>query len=299
MGLLDELRNQSDNQRAAEEAEAAGIANREQYYEQQILPRMVKAYQFFKELVEHLNYINLDTMVNYPIMADGHFKPLRQQDYKVVIDSSKTLKQIDVTFQCVLDSPVSYEMYHPDGIRNTTERLDRYYIKYERKDKKNQQMQVILSRFTVEGPLPLKVGLAVDVEKSEIKLLLRNFVEPGTEQHILKAEQLDEAFLDRLGKYILRQERHLFGATATASTTTISDDARERIRQQVLAEQQQREQELREAEEQARLEEEQRKQTSKKAQVASAVNAKVEEKKDKLKDMFNRLKVQAGFDKPS
>ena len=191
MGFLDELRNQSENQRAADEANASSKANREEYYQQEILPRMVKAYQFFKEMADHLNYINLDTMVDYPILANGGLQAMRQQDYKVLIDSTKNLKQIDVTFQCVLEAPVSYELYNPEAINMTTERLKGYYVKHERKDKKNQQMQVILSKFTIQGPLPLKVGLAVDVEKSEIKVLLRNFVDPGTETHTIEAEQLD------------------------------------------------------------------------------------------------------------
>ena len=108
MSLLDDLRNQAEGQRVAEQEDAARSGQREQYYSEQMLPRMVKAYQFFKELTEHLNYIKLDTMVEYPLYANGGTHPMRQEGYAVLIDSSKELKQIDVTFQCVLDDPISF-----------------------------------------------------------------------------------------------------------------------------------------------------------------------------------------------
>ncbi len=301
MGLLDDLRNQVEGQRTSEQEESARLGESEQYYRNQILPRMIKAYQFFKELTEHLNYIKIDTLPEYPLFADGSTHPMRQEGYAVLIDSSKELKQIDVTFQCVLDNPITFDVYSKDASLSHSDRLDRYFIKYERKDKKNAMLDVVASRFTILGPLPLKVGITANIANRDIRIALRNFTDPGTSTYTIKAEEFDDAFLDKLGKFILRQAQSLFGTTTSMS---MSDDAKAQLREKILREQQLREQELKEAEERERQEEELRRQNTTKEQLKKAVttqteqlkkvvNTQLEQKKEKLKGMFGKLKEQA------
>ena len=291
MGLLDDLRTQAEGQRAEEQADAQRRAQQEAFYREHIQPRMVAAFQFFNELVEHLNYVKMETLAYYPILAEGRLHPFRQQDYTVVIDSSSALKQIDFTFQGILDAPVVFEMFNKDAILTHSDRLDRYYIKYDRKDKKNAELELESAKFIIEGELPLKVSIQADVEQGLVKIGARNFQQPGYQFYRLKPDQFDDAFLDQLGKYILRQEESLFGEEA------MSDEARKKLRDRLIVEKRIREQELREAEARRKAEEEALKQNSPTEQIKKAVNTKVGHKKEKLKDMFNRLKEQAGFNK--
>ncbi len=305
MGLLDDLKSQADTQREGEQADEARLAERERVYREDIQPRMVTAYQFFIKMVEQLNYLKMETRVDYPLLPEGKMCTLLQDDYKVVIDSSKNLKQIDLNFQCSLDKPLDFEIIGKDAVLSHCDRLDRYYFKYERKIKKDGRLEIESARFRIEGPLPMKVALRVDVDKGVIMLVLRNFTDPGVSQYVLKPEQLDEAFQERLGKFVLRQETSLF-------EHAISDDAREMLRKKIQAEQVLREQELKEAEERIKAEEAAEKENSKKEQFKKAVNTVVSEnkeklkkavdeqvndKKEKLKAMFNKLKDQAGFNK--
>lgn len=290
MGLLDDLKSRADVQREVEQASEASLAERERFYREEIQPRMVRAYQFFTEMADQLNYLKMETRHDYPLLPEGKTCSLRHEGYKVVIDSSKNLKQLDLNFQCSLDKPLEFDIIGKDAVLNHCDRLDRYYFKYERKIKKDARLEIESARFRIEGPLPMKVVLAVDVDKGVIKLGIRNFTDPGVSQYVLKPEQFDEAFQDRLGKFILREEISLF-------EDTVSDDARDRLRKQIQQEQAQREQELREAEERQAVEEAAQKESSRKEQLKKAVNEQVNEKKAKLKTMFNKLKDQAGFNK--
>lgn len=290
MSLLDDLKAQAENQRASEQEGANLDAQRDQYYRDEIQPQMVKAYQFFNEMVGHLNYIKPETIVTYPLLPEGKLQRLRQQEYKVVIDSSKSPKQIDITMECVLDKPVNFEMFGRDAILSLAERIERYSIKHERKIRKNASMEPESAKFILEGPMPISVQLKADVDAGDFKLAVRNFYEPGFTRYTIKPAQFNDQFLDRLGKYVLREETNLLGGEE------ISEEVKAALRKKIEEENNQREQELREAEERLKAEEAAAKEKSKKEQVKRAVETQVNQKKEKLKDMFNRLKLQAGFD---
>ena len=292
MGLLDDLRNQADNQRANEQAEAERKAAAEVFYREKIEPLMVKTYQYFKELIEHINYIKLETYAEYPLLPNGKTLRLRQQDYKVLIDSSKALKQIDFTLECALDSdvPVQFDVFGRDPVMMQVERIERYSAKYERKNRKGPDGELESARFIIEGPIPMKLQVRADVDASEIKLMVRNFIEPGFHNYSLKVEQFDDAFLDRLGKYILRQEQTLFDRKEE-----IPEDVRKKLRDRLIVEQRLREQEMREAEQRRLAEEAAELEKTAKQQIKRAINNTVNENKEKLRGMFNKLKQQAGL----
>ena len=294
MGLLDDLRNQADSQRVSEEEEAGREANREQYYLDKIQPRMVKTYQFFKELADHLNYIKMETIVEYPLMPGGAPLPLRQQGYKVIIDSSKALKRIDFSMEGILEEPIEFEIFGKDAVFNHSERIRGYAFRHDYKDRKDATQYVQAAKFTLKGPLPLKVTVEADVDASEIKLTIRNFIEPGFQKHSLTVEEFNDAFLDKLGKFVLRQEPFLFG-----STEELTEEAKKQIRDRMIVEQRIHQQELLEAEQRLKAEKVVKKDHSTKEQLKRAVNTRVTQGKESLKDMFSKLKKQAGFDSTS
>lgn len=289
MGLLDDLRNQAQSKKAADEEEAAKKADRERYYQETILPRMIRAYQFFNEFVDHLNYINLETIVNYPLLPDGRPQPLRQEGYKVVIDSSKALKRIDFAMEGVLDIPVEYEIYGRDAVHKHADRIERYSFRHTRKDKKDPtSMEVLSAKFTLLGPLPLKVTIEADINQSQVIVTIRNFNEPGFTKYNLTVEQFSDEFLDQIGKFVLRKEDRLFG-----KSEEISEDAKKKLRDRMIVEARIRQQELIEAEERRKVEEATEKERSAKEQIKRAVNTQVIKGKESLKDMMSKLKKQA------
>lgn len=285
MGVLDDLRTQAQGQREREESDAAEAAHREQFYRDEIQPRMTKAYQYFMELVEHLNYVNLDTPVDYPLWPDGKPETLHQGDYMVVIDSSQAVKRIDVNFQGKLDKPLEFEIRGREAVLRHADRLDRYHIKYERRDHKDTNLDLIGGTFKIEGPLPLKVVISADVLNGVVQLVFRNFSDPGVSRYSIQPKEFDDAFLDRLGQFMLRKVDKLF-------TLAMDDSARDAIRRRLQEEQALRDQEMREAEERWQAEEAARLANSTKEQIKNTVLKTVDENKERLKGIFDKLKKQ-------
>ena len=289
MGLLDDLRNKADNQRENEAADAERRAKLEACYEETMRPRMIKAFQYLTEFVKHLNYIKLETFVAYPLLPNGALQRLQQQDYKVVIDSSKALKEIKFTMECAIDAPVEFEVFGRDAVLLQVDKIKCYSFRHECKTRK-VNLEITSAKFILEGPLPLAVNINADVNESKIKIEIRNFNEPGYAKYVLTADEFDDNFLDRLGKFVIRQERTLFGGEE------ISEEAKKVIRDKLIVERRIRAQEMLEAEALIKAEETALKERSAKEQIKRAVNTKMAKNKDKLKEMFGKLKKQAGFD---
>lgn len=292
MGVLDDLRTQAQGQREKEEAEAAEAARREQFYRDEIQPRMTMAYQYFMELVKHLNYIRHETPVDYPLLPDGKPVTLHQGEYKVVIDSSKAAKRIDLNFWAKLDKTIEFEIHGREAVQRHADRLNRYHIKHEIREYKDTNLDLIGAKFKIEGPLPLNVVINADVSKSVIVLIIRNFSDPGISRYSVHPNEFNDVFLDLLGQFMLRKVDKLF-------TLEMDDSARDAIRRMLQEEQALRDKEMREAEERWQAEQAEGLTNSKKEQIKNTVLKTVDENKERLKGLLNKLKSQTSADSGS
>ena len=249
MGILDELKNQSEAQKNGVLKEQQRQAELLKYYQENIHPKMMKLYTFLNEFTEHLNFIDTTTTTSYPITPDGSARDFSQCDYKVTIDSTTAVKDMNLHFNCCLKDPLIFDLENSERILTYTDVLHSYRIAFDRFDNKNSNYELISAKFKVAGPIPVNIIFKADVETSKIIMLLYNFDKPGATKHILTAEHITDEFIDGLGKYILRSNPHFF-------KLDIAEEDKEKIRQKIQADLKIRQQELEEAERLLALEEE-------------------------------------------
>ena len=252
MGILDDLKNQADIQKAGEASEAQRQAELLKYYQEHLHPKMLQIYTFLNEFIEHLNYIKAETDVNYPVKSDGSMQLFKQSDYKVTIDSATEIKEINLRFYCKLEEPVVIELENSERIQRFADVLHSYRIDFDRTDNKDSNYELISAKFKVNGPVPVNVILHGDVETSSIHLLLNNFEKPGASKHTYKERHITDEFIDGLGKFILRQNPMFL-------KLDIEDGHKEQIRQNIQADLKQRQHEMEEADRLLKLEEEKNK----------------------------------------
>lgn len=241
MGILDDLKNQAEAKKAGESQELKSQEDLEQYYQDNIHPKMLQMYTYFKELVEHLNYVDTETTASYPIRADGTMQDFLQKDYKVTIDSTKTVRNLKLNFVCSLKEPLIFESENLEKIERYTDLLHNYHVEFDRTDDKGVNYELLGAKFKVIGPIPVAVTLQGDIDTSSINLLLNNFEKPGLSKHIFKDHEITEEFIDDIGKYILRQNSDFL-------KLDIGEEEKEKIRESVQANIRQRQEELEEAE---------------------------------------------------
>lgn len=252
MGILDDLKNQSDIQKADEAQEKRRQAELLKFYQDNLHPKMLQMYTFLNELIVHLNYIKTETDVTYPVRPDGSMQVFKQSDYKVTIDSASEVKEINLRFYCKLDKPIIFELENSERILRFSDVLHSYRIDFDRTDNKDDNYELISAMFKVNGPVPVNVILQGDIETSSIHLLLKNFEKPGFSKHTYKERHITEEFIDGLGKFILRQNPMFL-------KLDIEDDHKEKIRQSIQADLKKRQEEIDEADRLLKLEEEKEK----------------------------------------
>jgi len=250
MGILDELKNQSEAQKAKEEQEKQRQADLLKFYQENLHPKMLQLYTFLNELIEHLNYIKTETIASYPVTPDGSMQEFNQADYKVTIDSANEVKEINLRFYCSLKEPLVFELENVERIQRFADVLHSYRIEFDRTDTKDSNYELVSAKFKVIGPIPVNIILHGDVATSSINLLLNNFEKPGVSKHTFKERHITEEFIDDLGKFILRQNPEFL-------KLDIADEHKEVIRQHMQADLQQRQKELDEGEKLLKLEKEQ------------------------------------------
>lgn len=259
MGILDDLKNQSEEQKAGIVQEQQRQATLLDYYKKNINPKMLKLYTFLNEFITHLNYIKHTTKVSYPILSDASQQELEQSDYRVTIDSNTSVKNINLRFYCKLGKPLVFELENHKRIQSYTEVLNSYRLEFDRTDNKDNNYELISAKFKVIGPIPVNIVFQADIENSSIIMSLRNFEKPGEVKHIFKDRHITDDFIDGLGKYILRDNPTFF-------KLDIDEEDKEQIRKRIQADLKKRQEELEEAERLLALEEEaERKEKEKKS----------------------------------
>ena len=251
MGILDDLKNQSEVLKTSEEQEQLRQAELLKFYQENLHPKMLQLYKFLNELVEHLNYIKKETKVFYPVLPDGTLQEFEQLDYKVTIDSVNEVKDLNLHFLCNLKEPLVFEIENSERIQRYTDVLHSYRIEFDRTDNKDSNYQLISSNIKIVGPIPVNIILQGDIANSAIHLILNNFDKPGMQKHTFKERHITEEFIDDFGRFILRQNPEFL-------KLDIDEEQKEKIRQQIQEDMRQRQQELDEADQLLKLEEEQK-----------------------------------------
>ena len=250
MGLLDDLRKQSENLKTKEQLDKERQEKLQVHYLEVLQPKMIEIYKYLNELADHLNFINSDIQVPYQLNAEGLKVELKQQNYKIQVDSTNNTKLINFRLECSKPKDLEFVAGDKQSVDKNIEYLQRYNLQFQCKRNKDENLNVINGQFTVKCVVPVVFVFQGNVENSSIDLICTNFDTLGSLKHSFKAHHFDEKFFDELGRFIIRENPEFL-------KLNISDDALEQIRAQIAAEHRQREEELKRAEDLKALEKQQ------------------------------------------
>ena len=253
MGILDELRDQAESIKTSSETEKERQERLYKYYLDELNPSLIKFYQFLHEFSTHLNFIKLEVNATYELPVVGTFSDFKQGDYRLVADSDTEMKDVKFQFCCERENEFQFLLENPRDVERVEEFFKKNHIHFYCKKERDDRYNVVSGDFRVKSTIPILVRLAADIENSCINVAITNFDGFGVRKVSLKPQQITEALLDRFGNYIVRRESDFL-------QTRLSDDDMRKIRERMLKEKQEQEQELRDL---ARAEEEETKQQEK------------------------------------
>ena len=205
MGVLDDLRKQSAKQRESEDANRQREQEREEFYVQEIRPRLEQVYTYLNELAEQLNYVKPDLKFTYTLPGGVKLESLKQDEYGIEADSRDNMKKITFKCYCHTDGEVIFRVEGKKTMDKLNEFMHQCRLRYKTSQIKDEKQNVIEAEITIENVVPIIFQFVADIENGNIILWIRNFEKLGIRKIMLLPRQANEGMLDDLGKYIVRE----------------------------------------------------------------------------------------------
>jgi len=238
VGLLDDLQVRADKLRLDEHQRQKNLQQEQDFYNDELKPVMLAAYEYFSQLIENLNLVNPKIMPSYPLgPADKANITLNQTDYEFIFDHGESPHQLDIRCVCTLDRPVEFFLSSKAAVQYHSEMLDDYRFFYHRRDRRDSTHDVCGATFTLEGPMPVHIRIEADSADQCVYIHLRNLENQPYKRYNFPASKLDHTLLERLAKLLIREESKLV-------EVEVPDDFRSELRRRLEIENRQKEEEL-------------------------------------------------------
>jgi len=209
MGLLDELEQEAERQRAEDIERKAQQTAREMDWAERIEPAMRELEAYLKRLTEQLSYLKKRARVIYNVPAYGDVIAYTEPVYTLVGRApNKTSYEVTLSFNAVVASEECPLIQGESGTRlkSLISVLQQLRLNGMTDVRKNANGEVISARLQARGKIPLTMVVSADQDSAMIRLAFTNFEGLSQSSRNFRVEQLDESFFDTLGRFIARDE---------------------------------------------------------------------------------------------
>jgi|GEM_PF-3330480 len=206
MSLLDDLQKEVRNIRAQEIQLNAEMEAQQIFYQEHLRPVMVRAYEYFAEIVENLNIVAPDVKANYPLNPLlEHGVALKQAQYDFKSDNKDNPHKIDIFCKCTLEKPHEFYLPNQKSVLAHADLLDRYNFPYHRKNRLDRHYEVRGATFILEGPMIVHIRIVANPADRNIHISFRNVERQPVKRYKFSPDTISEEFLERLAKVLIRQ----------------------------------------------------------------------------------------------
>jgi hypothetical protein len=202
---------------------------------------MLRAYNYFTEIIENLQIIGPEIYPSYPIgPPEKKQVTLKQIDYKFNFDNGKNPRQIDILCHCVLEQPLEFHVPTKDEAIRYTTTLESYNFPFHCKNLLDKSHSVRGALFRLEGPMKAHIRIIARPEDKRIHINLRNIEDQPIKSYKLSPDLVDDALLERLARMLIREELQLV-------EVKVCDKVRDELRRRIEVEKRQKEDDLAQA----------------------------------------------------
>lgn len=245
MGLLDDLKQQSQSKKAEENQESQRKEKADEFYREKVQPKLTEIYTHYAELTKHLNYVKPDTIAKYGVNVAGQEAEFHQGEYKVQVDSMTDTSYISIRCICSRPTDIEFTVDDPSSVNKNKNFLNENGLNYQVYPRNNGEPG---ARFTIQAEITAELLFEGDRQRGCINLKVINFESLGRRTKVMQVSEINDQFLDGLDRFLIRENNDFF-------KLDIDDKAREEIRAKVQEEQRKRMEELKEMERMAKEEE--------------------------------------------
>ena len=236
MGILNNLKQQADQNTSTQASHKMSEENIQHAYTTLIAPKMKQIYLYFKEFSQHLNIINKPVKVPVYSKLFQDMGQLSQMEFKIHTDNSGGVVDNDKIHEVHLrfryKDPNSREYIHHTDSKLEADQIQKFLYSH--------QMPVASSRnlgsknngaltFYITRDIPVLFKFTSNPEQDNIILDIRHHENFEERTLPIDPNDVNEAYLDKLARYILRKDNDFLAID-------MDDSLRDKIRQKMAAE---------------------------------------------------------------
>lgn len=236
MGLLDELEQEAERQRLREAQLSEQREAREQHWNTQLLPAMKALDDFLHRLGRHLASLKKRPRIVYPL--PGYGDVVAHVESTLIVQSAPQQMSYDITLEGI--ATVATEECPRivcdtlPRVRSVSGVLTPLRLAGVFDAHKNPNGEIRAATFVAKGRIPLQLDVHADVESGIARMQFQNYEGFGHSTRSFRAEQLDEALFDALGRFLMRDE-------TTFAQESVGEDLRRQLQSRLQRDQIKRE----------------------------------------------------------
>lgn len=206
MGILDDLKKEADKVRLDKEREEARLLELERIYQEGILPAMLKIHKYLIELLDQLSAVTWTINSDFYFPGLGNIENLQQKNYTISIDSQRNPKYIALRFECISPEEKRYKLANKEALNEASAFLQLHKVRFTDWAVRGGNQELL--GYMLEARLSLKACILfeVDLENENILVTTINFQTSLEKSFSSHYSVINDAWLDQLGRYILRKE---------------------------------------------------------------------------------------------
>lgn len=208
MSLFDDIHQQAQAKRQRLGDDGNPLSHREKVYLEHINPRFKQAFSYFNTLISDLNFLDERINCRFSLPGTAKVAEFLQGDYRIAADNSDRLTEITITFNYRRDSEFKFPVEDKSQAEQTRDYLHRHKVRFRHQLRHvaGEQPGVL---FILTGQIPGHIRLYVDPNSVDIILETLNLPELGIMRASLRAHEINEDFLEALGRLLLHQDNQL------------------------------------------------------------------------------------------
>jgi hypothetical protein len=217
MSLLDRIGKEAQKVRAEREREALEKQRKEDRYEQVVAPAMIGLYDYLQALARDLGEVRPPVHLNFELTHYGPVPLSVLHDYKIEQQKRRYSFEISMSWRARVDYEKIKEVvvHGHRKVRQLIDQMRQLHLGGVREPEQGPNGDVVSARFHPRGFLHLDMHAKASAYDNYLRLSFRHLDSLGTTHKHVFAEQLDEAFYDRLGRFLVREDDELIKETLT------------------------------------------------------------------------------------
>jgi Arc/MetJ family transcription regulator len=235
MGLLDELEQEAERQRALQTQLAVERESREQHWNEQLLPAMRRLDDYLQRLTRNLAYLKKRARTVYGLPGYGDVVATIEPNF--VLQSAPATSSYDITLEglatVVSDECPVVLCDNPGRVRSVSAVLHQHHLTGISDARKDANGEVQSARFQAKGRIPLHMAAHADVDSGQLRIVFQNFEGLGSSSRTFAADDLDDALFDALARFITREE-------TTFAQEAVGDEVRRQLKSRIQRDQMKR-----------------------------------------------------------